>query len=353
MTHLTAVSGSNVAVVIGAALLLAALLGLGTRGRAVLALLAIVGFAVLARPDPSVLRASVMGAVAVLAVASGRERAALPALQRRGPAPGPGRPRARALPGVHAVGARHRRAAAGGPAAAGPAGPADAPGGRGGAGRAAGCAARVCAGDRRDQQLGQPGGGAGEPARRAGGAARDRARRGCRPGGPRLGRRRAGAGVARVLAVPVARPGGRGGGRPARWRLRLAGRHRRGALVDGGPGRDGRGGPQPGGPPGCGRGPAPGDAGGRRAAPGEPGLAAPRAGCWWPATSARATRSCSRSGPARGWSSTRARTRPRSTAACATSASAASRWCCSRTCTPTTSRACPGCCATVASARWW
>ncbi len=43
-------------------------------------MLAIVGFVVLARPGASVLRAAVMGGVAVLALASGRSRAAVPAL---------------------------------------------------------------------------------------------------------------------------------------------------------------------------------------------------------------------------------------------------------------------------------
>ena len=47
---------------------------------AVLSMLALAGFVVLARPSPSVLRAAAMGAVALIALASGRPRAALPAL---------------------------------------------------------------------------------------------------------------------------------------------------------------------------------------------------------------------------------------------------------------------------------
>ena len=43
-------------------------------------MVALVGFVVLAGPEPSVLRAAVMGAVGLLALAIGRERAALPAL---------------------------------------------------------------------------------------------------------------------------------------------------------------------------------------------------------------------------------------------------------------------------------
>jgi competence protein ComEC len=80
LTHLTAVSGSNCAIVMGAVLLLARAARAGPRTAAVLALAALVGFVILARPSPSVLRAAAMGGVALLALASGRSRAALPAL---------------------------------------------------------------------------------------------------------------------------------------------------------------------------------------------------------------------------------------------------------------------------------
>ncbi len=80
LTHLTAVSGSNCAVVLGMVLVLARRTRLGMRGRAALGGIALVGFVVLARPSPSVLRAAVMGAVTLLALASGRPRSALPAL---------------------------------------------------------------------------------------------------------------------------------------------------------------------------------------------------------------------------------------------------------------------------------
>lgn len=80
MTHLTAVSGSNVAIVVGAVLLLARWARAGPRLAAALSVLALVGFVILARPSPSVLRAAAMGALALLALASGRPRAALPAL---------------------------------------------------------------------------------------------------------------------------------------------------------------------------------------------------------------------------------------------------------------------------------
>jgi competence protein ComEC len=80
LSHLTAVSGTNVAIVTGAVLLLLRALTVGPRTSAVAAGLALAGFVVLARPSPSVLRAAVMGAIALLALASGRPRSALPAL---------------------------------------------------------------------------------------------------------------------------------------------------------------------------------------------------------------------------------------------------------------------------------
>lgn len=80
LTHLTAVSGSNVAIVTGAVLLLARALGLRLLLRGVVAALALAGFVVLARPDPSVLRASVMGLIGLLALVSGTRRSAMPAL---------------------------------------------------------------------------------------------------------------------------------------------------------------------------------------------------------------------------------------------------------------------------------
>ncbi len=80
LTHLTAVSGTNVAVITGAVLLLCRRFGVGLRWSGVLAAVALAGFVVLARPSPSVLRAAVMGVVALLALGSGNRRAAMPAL---------------------------------------------------------------------------------------------------------------------------------------------------------------------------------------------------------------------------------------------------------------------------------
>lgn len=80
LAHLTAVSGANVAIVTGAVLLLLRLVRTGPRTAAVVALVALVAFVVLARPSPSVLRAGVMGAVVLVALAAGRARSAVPAL---------------------------------------------------------------------------------------------------------------------------------------------------------------------------------------------------------------------------------------------------------------------------------
>lgn len=80
LTHLLAVSGTNCTIVTGAVLLLLRLLTAGPRTSAVVAGIALVGFVVLARPSPSVLRAAVMGGIALLALATGRTRTALPAL---------------------------------------------------------------------------------------------------------------------------------------------------------------------------------------------------------------------------------------------------------------------------------
>jgi competence protein ComEC len=80
LAHLTAVSGGNLAVVCGAVLLLLRLLRLGPRLSATAAGTCLAGFLVLVGPEPSVLRAGVMAAVALLALALGRRGSALPAL---------------------------------------------------------------------------------------------------------------------------------------------------------------------------------------------------------------------------------------------------------------------------------
>ncbi|MFC4059439.1 ComEC/Rec2 family competence protein [Planomonospora corallina] len=80
LSHLTAVSGANLAVVAGAAVALARLAGLPLAGRAALAVCAMLAFAVIARPSPSVLRALLMGTVAALALGTGRSRDGVAAL---------------------------------------------------------------------------------------------------------------------------------------------------------------------------------------------------------------------------------------------------------------------------------
>jgi competence protein ComEC len=80
LTHLLAVSGANLAIISGVLIAVLRRLRADPRLIAVLAGAAVVGFVVLARPSPSVVRAGVMGAVVLLAMASGRSRSALPAL---------------------------------------------------------------------------------------------------------------------------------------------------------------------------------------------------------------------------------------------------------------------------------
>ncbi|MGC4814921.1 ComEC/Rec2 family competence protein [Micromonospora sp. DT228] len=80
MTHLNAVSGSNVAIVVGAVLLLARWGRAGPWLAVGLCGMALVGFVILVRPSPSVVRAATMGAIGLAALAAGRPRAALPAL---------------------------------------------------------------------------------------------------------------------------------------------------------------------------------------------------------------------------------------------------------------------------------
>ncbi|MFZ0323764.1 MAG: ComEC/Rec2 family competence protein [Actinomycetes bacterium] len=70
LSHLTAVSGANVAIVLVAALGLARWLGVRGLALPAVGMLALAAFVVVARPQPSVLRAAVMGAVAVVGVLS-------------------------------------------------------------------------------------------------------------------------------------------------------------------------------------------------------------------------------------------------------------------------------------------
>ncbi len=78
LTHLTAVSGANVTIVCGAVLLSARFVG--PRAAAGLAALALVVFVFVVQPTASVLRAAVMGAIALVAILSARRRQAVPVL---------------------------------------------------------------------------------------------------------------------------------------------------------------------------------------------------------------------------------------------------------------------------------
>jgi competence protein ComEC len=78
MTHLTAVSGANVTIVCAAVLFSARLIG--PRAAVLLAGVALVAFVIVVQPTASVLRAAVMGAIALAGMLSSRRRQAIPAL---------------------------------------------------------------------------------------------------------------------------------------------------------------------------------------------------------------------------------------------------------------------------------
>jgi len=80
LTHLSAVSGANFTILCGAVLLALTAAGTGRRTRLLAAGVAAVGFVVLARPEPSVLRAAVMGLVGLLALGASRRGGGAPAL---------------------------------------------------------------------------------------------------------------------------------------------------------------------------------------------------------------------------------------------------------------------------------
>jgi competence protein ComEC len=78
MTHLTAVSGANVTIVCAAVLFSARMIG--PRAAVLLAAVALVAFVIVVQPTASVLRAAVMGAIALAGMLSSRRRQAIPAL---------------------------------------------------------------------------------------------------------------------------------------------------------------------------------------------------------------------------------------------------------------------------------
>jgi competence protein ComEC len=80
MTHLVAVSGTHCAIVVGFVFLLARAARAPPWLVAAASILTVVGYVILCQASPSVVRAGLMGSIALLALASGRVRAAMPAL---------------------------------------------------------------------------------------------------------------------------------------------------------------------------------------------------------------------------------------------------------------------------------
>lgn len=80
LAHLSAVSGANTTLVCGAALWLVRALGASRRMQVAAAGAALLGFILLAGPEPSVVRAGVMGSVALLGLVWGRRGQAIAAL---------------------------------------------------------------------------------------------------------------------------------------------------------------------------------------------------------------------------------------------------------------------------------
>lgn len=74
LSHLTVVSGANVTIILLAVFLPLTFLGIGLRAKAIIAFVVLVAFVVVARPDPSVLRATAMGTIALLAIVRGLSR---------------------------------------------------------------------------------------------------------------------------------------------------------------------------------------------------------------------------------------------------------------------------------------
>jgi competence protein ComEC len=75
LTHLAAVSGTNTSLVLLMVLSIAGWVGCGRRLRVLAGLLGLAGFVILARPEPSVVRAAVMGAIGVVGLVANRSRA--------------------------------------------------------------------------------------------------------------------------------------------------------------------------------------------------------------------------------------------------------------------------------------
>ncbi|MCA0218214.1 MAG: ComEC/Rec2 family competence protein [Actinobacteria bacterium] len=80
LSHLTAVSGANCAIVIGLVMVAGAAAGVPRWGRVAASLAVLVGFVVLVTPEPSVLRAAVMASLVLATLARGRPVRGIPVL---------------------------------------------------------------------------------------------------------------------------------------------------------------------------------------------------------------------------------------------------------------------------------
>lgn len=80
LSHLTAVSGTNLTIVLVVLLGVARFAGVRSWGIGLVGVLAVVGFVLLARPEPSVLRAAGMGLVGVVGLLVGSRRYGVPSL---------------------------------------------------------------------------------------------------------------------------------------------------------------------------------------------------------------------------------------------------------------------------------
>ena len=126
LTHLLAVSGSNLTLVLAFVLVVGRWAGVRGRGTVAVGVVAVVFFVLLARPQPSVLRAAAMGVVALAGLSSGGRRRGVRALCVAVVVPGAAGPRAGTLGRIPALDRRHRRASCCWPRLARPAGPMDA-----------------------------------------------------------------------------------------------------------------------------------------------------------------------------------------------------------------------------------
>ena len=80
LTHLAAVSGTNLTLVVGFLLVVARRLGVRARGLTVVGVLGVAGFVVVARAEPSVVRAAAMGTVALIGMGAHGRRQGVRAL---------------------------------------------------------------------------------------------------------------------------------------------------------------------------------------------------------------------------------------------------------------------------------